>query len=70
MTEKKAVDELNDIDYKELFESERRLNRKLIRSIIRATPRTIIIPILKELKIIEVDWEKRSNTHKERDCTK
>lgn len=58
------ADEFND--YPEWYEEERNLNKKIIRSFLKSIPKERLTDILKELKIIVQDWERKGTVFKER----
>ena len=51
----KLADKFNIENYKEFAQSTEKTIRKLLKTIIRGSPREMVIEVLKELKIIKED---------------
>lgn len=57
----KLTDELNN--HEASYNEERKLNRKIIRSFLKSVPKSRLVDVLKELKIIMRDWEKNGEKY-------
>jgi len=58
---KKSTEEFND--YQDWYKKECRVVRRMIKGFIRSVPKSHLIPVLKEMKIIEQDWNRKGNKY-------
>lgn len=59
--EKSTEEILNYDNYKEAYTSHKKTIRHMIKSFIKKCPRETLIDILKELKIIKIEWDPKTD---------